>query len=150
MVFRTKFEIELDQVDSLMAQICEQNAIVANAQGSVSKIFEGDLQKLAGGGDLTKNLTTCKSLLGKVHEEIDRLKKLMSACREAQDRAIAALPDFAMFFSNGREDTVPNRTFFLAGKNAGEQHAFEPSAKREPGGPIASLADVQLARRFQK
>jgi hypothetical protein len=148
LMFRTQFEKEVHQVDSLMKQIGEQNAVVANASGELSKLFAGDLHKLAGGSDLTKNLTTCKSLLGKVHEEIARLKKLMSECREAQARALVAMSDFAMFYTNGRSDTVPNRSFFLAGKNAVDQHAFELSARREPD-PLASLSDVQLGRRFQ-
>jgi hypothetical protein len=148
LMFKTQFEIEADHVDALMKQIGEQDAVVANAYDALSKIFRGDLQKLAGATDLNKNLILCKALLGKANEEITKLKKLMAECSQAQERAQRALPDFAMFFSEGRQDTVPSRKYFMADKNATVSAlAF---AARNESIPAATLADVALARRFSQ
>jgi hypothetical protein len=117
LMFKTQFEIEADHVDSLMKQIGEQNAVVASAYADLSKIFAGDLEKIAG-GDLTKKLVACKSLLGTATAEIDKLKKLMAECERAQGRAQLAMPNFAMYATNGREDTVPSRKYFMADKDA--------------------------------
>jgi hypothetical protein len=149
LMHKHQFEIQAELVDALMKQIAQQSAVVENTYAALSKIFAGDLQKLAGATDLTKNLVASKSLLGKANEEIDKLKKLMAECSQAQERAQRALPDFAMFFSEGRQDTVPSRKYFMAGKNATEPDvsAFVFPA-REGSIPAFTLADVHLARRF--
>jgi hypothetical protein len=72
LMHKTQFEIEADHVDALMKQIGDQDAVVANAYDALSKIFRGDLQKLAGATDLNKNLILCKALLGKANEEITK------------------------------------------------------------------------------
>jgi hypothetical protein len=148
MMHRTDFENEANRIDTLLEEIAKQSAVVENTYGALSKIFEGDLQKLAGATDLNKNLIASKSLLVKANEEIDKLKKLMAECSQAQERAARALPDFAMFFSDGRQDTVPGRKYFMADKNA-TVSALAFAACNESI-PAATLAEVALARRFSR
>jgi hypothetical protein len=159
MTYRTQLEIELERVNSLMEQIVDRNTTVATLQENFSKFylqkvygFGGDLQKLTGATDLGKNLTTCKELIGKIHEELDALKQLQSECRQAQERAAAALPDYAKFITNGHLDVVPNRTFFLATKDATSPAVgrFELPARKQSADPMATLFDTQLSHRFQK
>jgi hypothetical protein len=148
LMFKTKFEIEAGRADALMQKIAEQNAIVADAYASLQKIFVGGLQKMAGASDLSKNLVACKTLLVKANEEIAKLQKLMSECGEAQKRALLEMPDFAMFFSEGRQDTIPTRKYFTANKDANAGVcAFEFST---PKIPAANIAEVHLARRFSR
>jgi hypothetical protein len=149
LMFKTQFEIEADRVDALMEQISAQNAAVANAYGSLSKIFEGNLEKLAGAADLNKRLVASKSLLGNANEEIKKLQGLMAECEQAQERALQAMPDFAMFFSNGRQDTVPNRAYFTAGKDASAV-AFVMPGQKQPSIAAANIGDAALARRFSQ
>jgi hypothetical protein len=149
LMFKTKFETEVDRVDALMAQISEQNEVIASLYGSLAKIFAGDLEKLANANDLTKSLISCKALLCKANVEIGELKKLMAECEEAQERAQRSTPDFAMYATNGREDVVPGRTFFMASKDASAAPFVMPSGQK-PAIPAVSLSDVQLARRFSQ
>jgi len=149
MTYRIEFEIEMNRIDALLEEIGDQNEVVASLYGSLTKLFAGDLQKLANANDLTKNLIACKALLCKANEEITKLKKLMTECGQAQERARRAMPDFAMFFSEGRQDTIPGRTFFTASKDAKSGLIpFAPPAQKQSIDPAASLADVALTRRF--
>jgi hypothetical protein len=143
LMYRPEFEAEVTNVDLLLARIAKQNAVVASAYAGLSKLFSGDLQKLANADDLTKRLIASKALLGEVNAEIDVLKNLTAECAEAQDRARRAAPDLARYASEGRE----LRSFFVAGKNA-------PKIPFSTGGeqsiPAADVADAMLARRFSQ
>jgi len=154
MAYRTKFEIELNLLSSLTDEIGKQNAVAAKAWSVFNMSFErnivaakDELHKLSAATDFAKNLTACNDLLLLVSDEQHKLATLVAKYHEAKGRAEAALPDYAMFFSNGREDTIPGRTFFIAGK--GEADQFKLPAQK-PAVAMASFADTVLARRFQK
>ena len=154
MTYREKFEDEVERINVKMQAIADQTALVAKIQRSLSrsleKAFEGDLQKnVAGATEFRKRLTVCKrELMPAVRAEMEKLLTLQSECREAQTRARSALPDYAKFLTNGREDTVPGRTIFQAEKGGTASPLKMPVQKQSI--PMASLSDVQLARRFQR
>jgi hypothetical protein len=158
LMFRTPLEKEVARIDGLLLQVEHQRELFASTAASIRKFFDddiirfkGDLRKLSGATDFGRNLSSCLDLIAKGHEQLTRLKHLMSECRQAQDRAKLAMPDYTAFATNGRLDVPPTtRTFFLTSKNAGEDttRPFEPS--RQPDDPLASLAEIQLGRRFRE
>jgi hypothetical protein len=153
MTYREQLELEHEQVDTLIDQIGDRGKVIADLHGELSK----SLAKVIGSGDLKKftakdygaGLAVTLTLVDQVNAEIQELGKLQGECRLALERAKAAMPAYAAFVTNGRHDTVPGRTFFLAGK--AETSRFEPPTPRQsPVDPRATLSDVQLSRRFQR
>jgi hypothetical protein len=156
MMHREKFEVEYEQVGTLMAKIADQSEVVATLQDDLSKslekvtAFNGSLQKLSGVVEFGKRLTLTKGLVDKVRAEIDTLRKLQDVCHEALDRARAALPDYTKFVTNGRLDVPPGGgTFALASKD-GVATKFESPSSQKQLDPMASLGAAQLARRFSR
>jgi hypothetical protein len=150
---KEQLELEIERVDSLTKQIDDQIALANGKLEAVSKIFEGDLQKLSNASGLTKNLTACLDLVRSINGELERIGQLQSERRHAIDCAKAALPDYTKWMTNGRLDVPPGGgSFFLASKAGGAGLAsFEPPSPKQSAIDInKSLFDVTVARRFQR
>jgi hypothetical protein len=154
MTFKTKFENEIGNVNALIEQIDKQTAVLAASHDEFARFYlqkvvaaYGELRKLSDAGALRKNLVTCKGLIGTVCAEMEKLRSLQRECRKAQERAEAAMPDYAMYSTEGRLDVVPNRNVFTAEKGGKTVNLDMP--KQPKPTPMATEADAALAHRFR-
>jgi len=162
MMYRTKFEIEIDRLASLSKDITEQQQSLTSAYNALQKLFtEGivaplsQLQKVAG-GDLTKRLSTCNqslakctALIAEVADGQDALKRLCAEYTDATKRCEAALPSWLQFASEARIDVPPPRTFLLADKGAsvGASRLELPAQKQSRVDLNRALFDTQISHR---
>jgi hypothetical protein len=153
MTFKTTFEKEIAQVNLLIERIDQQTAVVATLHDEFSRFYlhkivegYGELKKLSDATALQKNLVTCKGMITNVCAEMEKLRSLQSECRKAQERAEAALPDFAMHSTDGRLDVVPNHNVFTAEKGGKIVKLDTPQQPQSQ--PMATIADAALSQRF--
>jgi hypothetical protein len=151
-MFRTDLENQMTRIDETMTKISEKTAELKTAAditqvrlATIQKLFgAGNLRKIAA-GDLADNLFAVKNLLKVMSDKIGDIKKLQVEARASQALARLALPDYAKWYSEGKQDTVPGRVYFSADRGAASPTPFMPAQKSTV--PMASAASAALSHR---
>ena len=152
MTHREELEVQQANICEKMEQIEGLTSSLATLHSNLESFFlhkivgATDLRKIGGASNLGENLFACANLIKVMSGKLNAIRKLQAEVRAAQALAVDALPSYAAWFSDGRQDVVPGRTYFSADKGAGPTPFATPVQKQAI--PMASTASAALSHRI--